>query len=411
MTLIGHPTGNPNSHHAALCYWESGKLEAFCVPWFPTATELRVLGWVPGLRAETERLARRHFPALQGAPMVQGRSGEWGRLLRRMARRGSPGLAYEANDWLMRTMARAARRPTVTAVHSYEDCSLWQFEEAKRLGKKCVYDMPTCFFPWWQRKESELQAKYADWADPDRKTSGAWARPEQKRLEMDLADVVLCPSSFVEGTIKEYVPRKLTAVTPYGVDGEFWSPGGEDEEVGGKRQEARGEKLRFIYAGQSSIRKGIPVLIEAWEKAELRDAELLLVGGWQLAKSKLRQLPRGVRFIGPVSPERLRKFYRSSDIFVFPTFSDGFGLVILEALACGLPVIASDRSAGPDVLDETCGRVVTAGDAEQIVETLRWCGANQDRLPQMKRAARAKAESFTWSSYREAVSSAVAPFA
>ena len=202
------------------------------------------------------------------------------------------------------------------------------------------------------------------------------------------------------------------------------SDGGEHE-ADGRRQTADGSALlpatsdspratsplRFIYAGQSSIRKGIPVLIEAWEKAQLRDAELLLVGSWQLAADRLKKLPSGVRFVGPVGPESLRELYRESDVFVFPSFFEGFGLVILEAMACGLPVIASDRSAGPDILDDACGRVVTAGEVEPLTEWLHWFAANRDLLPQMKKAARTKAESFTWKSYREAVSNAVVPFA
>ena len=149
-------------------------------------------------------------------------------------------------------------------------------------------------------------------------------------------------------------------------------------------------------------------MLEAWRKAAVPDAELLIVGSWLLAESKLKALSAGVRFIGPVGPERLRELYRESDVFVFPSFFEGFGLVILEAMACGVPVIASERSAGPDVLDESCGRVVRAGDVDQLVETLRWFGSNRDRLPGMKRAARAKAETLTWTNYRRAVAEAVA---
>jgi len=110
-----------------------------------------------------------------------------------------------------------------------------------------------------------------------------------------------------------------------------------------------------------------------------------------------------------VGPERLRELYRESDVFVFPSFFEGFGLVILEAMACGLPAIATDRSAGPDVLDNSCGRVNAAGDLEQLIETLRWFDVNRSRLPEMKSAARAKAETFTWDKYRASVSNAVAP--
>jgi starch synthase len=429
MILFGHPTGNPNSHHAALAHYEAGRLEAFCVPWFPSPVELAVLSLVPGAQAEVARLKRRRFEPLADAPKMQGRLAEWRRMMVRFAGRGDQRLSYEANDWLMRTMAQGCRRESVSAVHAFEDCSLWQFEEAKRRGKACIYDMPIGYFPWWQEKQDELARKYADWIPAGGVPSNRYVRLEQKVKEMELADLVLVACSFVEKTIREFYPDKKIALAPYGVDAEFWAPGGAQHGAWSMVHGAGGEEaecaesllvtshpppvtgsLRFIYAGQSSIRKGIPVLIEAWEKAQLRDAELLLVGSWQFAESRLKQLPRGVRFIGPVGPERLRELYRESDVFVFPSFFEGFGLVILEAMACGLPVIASDRSAGPDVVDETCGRVVEAGDVGQLVECLRWFAENREKVPSMSRAARAKAALSTWTRYRSAVSSTVAGF-
>jgi glycosyltransferase involved in cell wall biosynthesis len=422
MILFGHPTGNPNSHHAALAHYEAGRLEAFCVPWFPSVAELAVLSMVPGAQAEVARLKRRRFEPLAEAPKIQGRVGEWSRLTRRKSGLGDQKMMYDANDWLMRTMARASRRPSVTAVHSYEDCSLWQFEEAKRQDKACIYDMPIGYYPWWDEKQKQLALDYADWVPASGLPSSRYVRPEQKIKEMELADLVLVACGFVEKTIREFWPEKKIALAPYGVDAEFWAPGGAqhgawssehggDPPTRGATPAGRGDKLKFIYAGGCSIRKGIPVLLEAWEKAQLRDAELLLVGSWQLAESKLRELPPGVKFVGPVGPERLRELYRESDVFVFPSFFEGFGLVILEAMACGLPVIASECSAGPDVLDDSCGRVIKAGEPEQLIESLRWFGANRDVLPAMKAAARSKVEDFTWGRYRAAVSEATSPMA
>ena len=416
MILFGHPTGNPNSHHAALAHMEAGRLAAFCVPWFPSPGALAALGTLPPLRGEAARLTRRRFAPLNGAPKIQGRCGEWGRLLRRKLGVGGEALAYEANDWLMRTMARECLQRNVTAVHSYEDCSLWQFEEAKRVGKACVYDMPIGYYPWWEEKQKALANAYSEWIPAGGVPSSRYVRPEQKVKEMELADVVLVACSFVERTIREFHPEKNIALAPYGVDAEFWCPAGSGDEEAKRRGEeetkrARTDKLHFIYAGGCSIRKGIPVLLQAWEKAQLRDAELLLVGSWQLAEAKLKELPDGVRFLGPVGPEGLRDFYRQSDVFVFPSFFEGFGLVLLEAMACGLPAIASDRSAGPDLLDESCGRVVAAGSEEQLVESMCWFGANRDQLPAMKLAARARAYAATWETYRASVSHAVAPLA
>ncbi|MFM6175457.1 MAG: hypothetical protein ACKPB4_25545, partial [Sphaerospermopsis kisseleviana] len=236
MILLGHPTGNPNSHHAALAHFERGRLAAFCVPWFPSDAELAVLSAVPGSRAEVARLRRRRFEPLAAAPKVQGRLGEWRRMLVRLTGRGDQSLSYEANDWLMRTMARECRREGVTAVHSFEDCSLWQFEEAKRRGIACVYDMPIGYFPWWQDKQNALALEYADWIPAGGVPSNRYVRPEQKAKEMELADVVLVACGFVEKTIREFVPDKRIAIAPYGVDAEFWCPDrGEDDRTTGRR--------------------------------------------------------------------------------------------------------------------------------------------------------------------------------
>jgi starch synthase len=439
MVLFGHQTGNPNSHHAALAHFERGRLGAFVLPWFPSSTALDLLKRFPATKAMAKRLTRRRFEPLAGARFVQGRTGEFRRLLARAAGLGDERLSYEVNDWLMHTMQVLISSSEFSAVHSPEDASLLQFEKAKKLGKACIYDMPIGYYPWWDEKQKQLARDYADWVPAGGLPSSRYVRPEQKVKEMELADLVLVACGFVEKTIREFYPDKKIALAPYGVDAGFWAPGGDEHTAYGIRHTAeggeegaggqvtggrehggdpptrgatpagQGDKLKFIYAGGCSIRKGIPGLLEAWKKAQLRDAELTLVGSWQLAVDRLKQLPRGVRFIGPVGPERLRELYQESDVFVFPSFFEGFGLVLLEAMACGLPVIASERSAGPDVLDDSCGRVVAAGDLEQLVETLRWFGAHRDQLPEMKQAARTRAGTFTWEKYRCAVSNAVAP--
>jgi alpha-maltose-1-phosphate synthase len=398
--LFGHPGGNPNSHQAALAHFEAGQLEAFCVPWMPSRPTLNVLEHIPPLRPMAQRLARRNFPPLDAAPKIQGRIDEMHRLIKRAIGRGDERLSYEANDWLMRTMSRECHRPAVTAVHAYEDCSLWQFEEARRHGKACIYDMPIGYYPAWEQTQAELVKKYADWLPTGGLPSSRHVRPGQKRREMELADLVLVPSTFVENTIRKFHPDANMAHAIYGVDLDFWRPAPEARDTD--------DKLRFIYAGQLSIRKGIPLLMEAWEKASLPHAELELVGVWQLGESKRKSLPKGVFHTPPCSREMLRDRYRASDVFVFPSFFEGFGLVLLEAMACGLPAIASDATAGPDVLSDVCGRILPVGNVEAIVESLRWFASHREQLPAFSSAARTRAEGATWEAYRRSVTKAVA---
>jgi glycosyltransferase involved in cell wall biosynthesis len=218
---------------------------------------------------------------------------------------------------------------------------------------------------------------------------------------MELADLVLAPSSFVAETIRAFHPNKTIALAPYGVDLEFWTP---------CERNPRSEALRFIYAGQVSLRKGIPTLLQAWEKAALRSAELQLVGSWHLSVTKKASLPRGVTHVSALSPEALRDHYRQADVFVFPSFFEGFGLVLLEAMACGLPAIATTATAGTDVFSEASGRLLPVGDLDGLVDALRWFDQNRSRLPAMRRAARETAEKCTWDRYRRAVTEATSSF-
>lgn len=403
--LFGHPAGAPFSHHAALSHFEAGRLEAFCIPWMPSEGALRLLSAVSALRPMAKRLARRRFAPLADAPKIQGRAGEFLRLAMRAAGLGDERLSYAANDWLMRTMKREARRPAVTAVHAYEDCSLWQFEEARRLGKACLYDLPIGYYPAWEQTQAGLARRYADWLPPGGLPASRHVRPEQKRREMELADLVLAPGSFVERTIHMFHPDKKVARAAYGVDLDFWCAGAQPA-----AQPGVDRPLRFIYAGQLSIRKGIPALLQAWKAAALADAELQLVGLWQLAAEKRSALPKGVSWSPPCGSEALREKYRSADVFVFPSYFEGFGLVLLEAMACGLPAIASEATAAPDVMTPDCGRVVPTGDAEALIESLRWFNQHRDRLPAQRHAARRQAERCTWNEYRRCVSVAVAPY-
>jgi glycosyltransferase involved in cell wall biosynthesis len=314
---------------------------------------------------------------------------------------GDDALSYQANDWLMATMRKECGRTRVTAVHAYEDCSLLQFKEAKRLGKACIYDMPIGYYPAWESTQTQLMQKFVDWLPACGLPSSRYVRPQQKREEMELADLVLVPSSFVANTIRAFHPNKTISLAPYGVDLKFWKP---------RERKDRSEVLRFIYAGQISLRKGIPDLLQAWEKAALRDAELKLVGSWFLNERKRMILPRGVTHVSALSSEGLRDQYYQADVFVLPSFFEGLALVLLEAMACGLPAIASAATGAADVLNEASGRVLPVGNLDALVSALRWFDKNRDSLPAMGCAARKQAELCTWERYRRSLTEATATF-
>jgi starch synthase len=399
--LIGHPTGNPNSHNAALAHLEAGRLEAFCTPWMPARHTISVLKKIPGASKFSNRLARRSFAPLQSGPIVQNRTRAIRSFLERaMSRGGDVTAAIAGNEWLMRTMDELCAASAVTAVHSFEDCSLKAFEHAKQMGKACIYDMPIGYFRAWRRIDDELNKKYDGWA-LEAGQSGIFASDEQKINEMALADLVLVPSTFVEHTVREYYPNRVVSRAPYGVDTGFWTPPVARQGNG---------RLRVIFAGQACVRKGTPLLLEAWNKAALPDAELRLIGAWRLNEQKKRWLPENVTWIPPCSSAELRRQFQLSDVMVFPSNFEGFGLVLLEAMACGLPVVTTSATAGGDLVSNRCGRVLNPEDLDQLIDALRWLSVNRDSLPSLGKESRNVAAKFSWEAYRNAVKTATAPY-
>lgn len=102
----------------------------------------------------------------------------------------------------------------------------------------------------------------------------------------------------------------------------------------------------FLYVGNAKQHKNVPLLIEAFQKAQLKDTDLLLVSGG--AEARALKLPENVRILSSVSDADLPALYSAAKALLTASFYEGYCLPVAEALACGSPVIASDRTAIPE---------------------------------------------------------------
>ncbi len=163
--------------------------------------------------------------------------------------------------------------------------------------------------------------------------------------------------------------------------------------------------FRALFVGQVGIRKGVPYLLEAWQRLSWRDAELWLVGrvsrnaspSWRVT----RALP-GLCLIGHLDDPV--EAYRQADVFVFPSIEEGSALVTYEALACGLPVVTTPN-AGSVVRDGVEGFVVPIRDVEALAERIEQLRSDERLRQEMRKAARARAEGFTWERYGDGLAS------
>jgi len=195
--------------------------------------------------------------------------------------------------------------------------------------------------------------------------------------ECVLADIHCCASSVVrEQLISEGIDERIIWVVPYGADATVWNPGTR------RRPRKPREVFRVLFAGQLSLRKGIRHLLTALETAGDVSWQLNVIGPILEETRHDRQAYTGtvpVIYHGAISQSALARAMRESDLLVVPSLEDGFGLVVVQALACGLPCAVSSMVGAKDMITENVnGSIFSLNDAQSLLATLkRW--ANEPR--------------------------------
>jgi glycosyltransferase involved in cell wall biosynthesis len=155
-----------------------------------------------------------------------------------------------------------------------------------------------------------------------------------------------------------------------------------------------------LFLGQVILRKGIQYLIEAAMLLRNEAIHFDIVGSIGISDQAVASAPSNMTFHGPVSRDRTEGFYRSSDLFVLPTLSDGFALTQLEAMAHGLPVIATPN-CGEVVTDGVDGLIVPGSDSNALAEAFQLLIQDPEKLRSMSAATKAKVEQFSLSKLAE----------
>lgn len=183
--------------------------------------------------------------------------------------------------------------------------------------------------------------------------------------------------------------EKVTVIPP-GVDMARWEFGCARAE----QQPEPGEKLRLLFVGADFGRKGGPVLLEAFRKGLYRDCTLDIVTKAEGVEAEINGL-EGVRVHRGLTANSapLRELYARADLFVFPTLADCLPIAVMEAMAAGLPVVATCVGALREEVEAGVnGLVVSPGDAQAVIEAVNTLKADAPRRQSMSRASRQMAE-------------------
>ncbi|RKZ43077.1 MAG: hypothetical protein DRR00_30390 [Candidatus Parabeggiatoa sp. nov. 3] len=189
---------------------------------------------------------------------------------------------------------------------------------------------------------------------------------------LDRVDKVLCLSNASANELVTFgVKPDRIENYKYWIDLESFKPLGHQKLL---RQElSLSDSFSVLYVGRLIEKKGITILVEVAK--QLPEIQFIFIGVGPLAAelNQAEQAIKNVRFLGKIANVDLPKYYNIADIFCIPSqYEEGYGRVVLEAVACGVPVIGSDKGGIPEALDQTVSILVepTKGNLKSAISEL-----------------------------------------
>ncbi len=402
-----HQINPPFARNAAIAFAEANLLKEVIttIAYDPDKSSQSYLKLLPQqLRATiTRELSRRTWVTPNGRPIATYSNQEILRILLNQTGLSKSALLKNVDlvNWVYTSLDRQVAEhhlDGLTAIYSYEDLAATTFQVARARGILCLYDLP---IPYYQmagdimRQEADLFPELASSIENIRESA---EKIDRKQQEIELADHIFVASSISRRSLLEVgVPAEKITTIPYGAPIEYFQPQPKPDQL-----------FRALFVGQVSARKGVHYLLPAWQQAKLPDAELVLVGRNCFPAGWIEQYSDDCKYVPSVPHLFLNQYYSSASVFIFPSLVEGFAMVLLEAMACGIPIITTPNTAGPDIItDGVEGFIIPIRNVGAIEEKLEWCYSHPQELAEMGRAARRKAEELTWGLYRQRLASQV----
>lgn len=404
QVAVFHP-GTQHSWQTALALQNLDRLAWFATTMFhrPDAWPFYLADRLPGPigAAARREFQRVRFDALDPALVWTFGWHEWAE---RLARRGgharlAAAIDRRGNEVFASRVAEIAQGGDL-ALWGYNKCSAAAFRGARAAAR--ILDRTTPHLRAINAILGELEDSHGDWVGDRGSRHGEPAIAIEDE-EHELADRIVVGSEFSRASMLEHadasVERKLRLL-PYCFDEALFADAPPPRPI------VPGGPVKFLFVGTVSARKGAHLAIEAVARVPRSAAELTLVGHMRLPQSKLAAHSDRFTHIPQVARSAVPRIMAEHHVLVFPSFFEGGGIVLYEALAAGLALIQTPR-ASHAVTPQT-GILLDRLDVDTLEQAMAACIADRARLAAWRAAAPGRARAFTFARYRDGVENIVA---
>ncbi len=392
--VISH-SGKQHSYHVAKSLNDLGFLDTFYTSSYIKSNYLQNYF----LKNQNQFWTRRFLPGLSGNKV----SANWrfempeyfGKLLKQDSKKIEE-LVYARDVKFDTYVSNVILKIKPKVFWGFQGSCLNSLKKTKNVGGLAICELATAHVTFAKSILNEEKHLLPDWADS---ISNVDFPPHyEKRLveEPRVADIVIAASKFTKLSLTESgVPENKIHVLPLGADVEHI------KYVEKKRD--KNKPLKLLYAGTVTQRKGIYYLLEAMKSFNKSQVELHIIGNVFGSGTAFEKYKDVYTYHGSVSQQKLFESYHEFDALVLPTIFEGFALVIVEAMAAGLPVITTAHSIGPELIEEDVnGYIVPIRDISAIEKAItRLCNKNVDEWTAIRLSARAAALKYSWKEYNQ----------
>jgi glycosyltransferase involved in cell wall biosynthesis len=276
------------------------------------------------------------------------------------------------------------------AIYCYEDSALSTFQAAARMGLKRYYELPIMYWETAQRLLRQEAERYPEWEPTLVATRDSNAKLERKSAELQLADLVICPSRQVQISLPSGT-RSLVA--------EYGCP-----EPVIDRPRRDNSRLKVLFVGSMTQRKGLADLFLAMKLLHRSDVELIVLGTPLVPFEFYRRAYPSFVHEAVRSNAEVRRLMLGCDVLVLPSIVEGRALVQMEALSCGLPIIVTPNAGAEDLVEqERTGFLIPIRAPEKIAETIGWIADHKEWVDDVRPAVLEKARQSGWERYTKKI--------
>jgi glycosyltransferase involved in cell wall biosynthesis len=397
---VFHP-GTQHSWQTALALQQLGRLEWYATSIFhqPDRWPYRLSRAMPGPLARRMDAEFRRFshPGLDPALVRTVGLAEWAERI--AARAGLRGWAQRIDAWgnrcFVTQLAAEIASPRPFALWGYSASALTSFELGQRHGRTRILDRTNGDFRIYNAMMAEVRERYGEWFLPvEREVPAAQIATDQR--EYELADAILVGSPFAAETIRQATSDPAIAaklrVLEYCFDEAFYAGLPPPAPV------SRTRPVKFLWVGLVIPRKGIHHVLEAFARLPRGSAELTIVGDLKVPRKAFAPYADQVTYIPTVARADVPAIMAAHDVFVLPSYFEGAGITLYEALAAGCALIQSDRCT-PAVTPET-GIQIGAPTTEAVYQAMLTAVEDRDRLDGWRAAAQGESRKHSFANYR-----------